>query len=118
VGVSIGAYEDRVGEFGIVPGWLTGTAKGEVMAADEPSEGQAVEQRRRGWWLVKGETALGLTYDPRQRLTGSWQGSVHVPDGWLCMQQWQHGINGSRVGREGCRWASKAEQRAGGCRVR
>jgi hypothetical protein len=38
-------------------GWLTGTAKGEVMAADKPSEGQAVEQRRRGWWLVKGETA-------------------------------------------------------------
>jgi hypothetical protein len=66
VGVSIGAYEDRVGEFGIVPGWLTGTAEGEVMAADKLCEGQAVEQRRRGWllvkgrrlwWLVKGETA-------------------------------------------------------------
>jgi hypothetical protein len=65
-------------------GWLTGTAMGEVMAADKPSEGQAVEQRRRGWWLVKGENVglgMGLTYDPRQRLTGSWQSSVHVCDG-------------------------------------
>jgi hypothetical protein len=57
-------------------GWLTGTSVGEVMAADKPFEGQGVEQRRRGWWLVKGET-----YDPRQRLTGSWQSSVHVCDG-------------------------------------
>jgi hypothetical protein len=62
---------------------------------------------------------LGLTYDPRQRLTGGWQSSVHVCDGgalhaavaaWNQRESsWPRRV---QVGNEG---TTKAGQRTGGC---